>query len=200
MLIAFCNVGFFGTAAIIAGMDVDRDEKSGGIWTPVFLGVMVVMLVTQIMVLGGGGWRKRPLGQNFEAAGDLDGLLTLVGAQLAEDRRHVRFHRRDRNIHLIGDLLVQTPGGETMQDAHLRRGQLGDFRRRLRRFLRLGVAAFIGRPDIAIEHGGQRLDELVHAGGLGNEARRAKLQRPRGDAGRLAGGDHHHRRAGMALA
>ena len=34
--------------------------------------------------LGGGGWRKRPLGQNFEAAGDLDGLLPIAGAQLAE--------------------------------------------------------------------------------------------------------------------
>ena len=58
MLNVFCNVGFFSTAAIIAGMDVDKDENSGGLWTPVFLGVMIVMLVTQIIVLGGGGWRN----------------------------------------------------------------------------------------------------------------------------------------------
>ena len=55
MLIAFCNVGFFGTAIIIAGMDgMDRS----GLWAPVFLGVMIVMLVAQIKVLSGGGWRN----------------------------------------------------------------------------------------------------------------------------------------------
>ena len=54
MLIVFCNFGFFSTAAIISGVDVEEDEKGGGAWTPVFLCLMIISLITQMVLLSKG--------------------------------------------------------------------------------------------------------------------------------------------------
>ncbi|GMH74141.1 hypothetical protein TL16_g06381 [Triparma laevis f. inornata] len=57
LLVVICNIGFFGTAALMAGVNVGEDERGGGVWTIVFLAVMVGALWSQIAVLSnrGGG-------------------------------------------------------------------------------------------------------------------------------------------------
>lgn len=60
ILVVICNVGFFDSAAILAGVNVGGEEKGGGLWTEVFLVGMVIALGTQIAVLSwGGGCEKK---------------------------------------------------------------------------------------------------------------------------------------------
>ncbi|GMH74462.1 hypothetical protein TrLO_g15840 [Triparma laevis f. longispina] len=51
VLVVICNVSFFGTAAILAGVTVGEEEKGGGVWTVLVLAVMVGALWSQIAVL-----------------------------------------------------------------------------------------------------------------------------------------------------
>ena len=50
ILIVICNIGFFGTATLLAGFNAS-DDSSGGYLTIVFLVVMVLLLVTYILIL-----------------------------------------------------------------------------------------------------------------------------------------------------
>ena len=61
VLVVFCNVGFFATAALLAGFHLDFDD---GLLIGVFLVVMVVALVLQILVLSGGGGCLREIRTN----------------------------------------------------------------------------------------------------------------------------------------
>ncbi|GMI14789.1 hypothetical protein TrVE_jg8997 [Triparma verrucosa] len=58
VLVVICNVGFFGAAAIIAGINVEEGEAGGGPWTSLFLAGMVLSLTSHFAVLNSGsGWR-----------------------------------------------------------------------------------------------------------------------------------------------
>ena len=64
------------------------------IWIPAFAGIV-----------GCGVWT---LARQVKALGGDDGLGAVKHAKLSENHRHMGLHRRFGDIHLIGDLFVQT--------------------------------------------------------------------------------------------
>ena len=99
-----------------------------------------------------------------------DGLRARADAELAQDHRHVRLHRRLADAELVRDLLVLVALHHQRQHAPL-----------LRRELRCALGEGIGRgglwrrEDLAVEHGAHDAGDLVQRGRLLDVGRGAEL-------------------------
>lgn len=104
-------------------------------------------------------------------------MRAVPDAELAEDVRHVRLHRRLTEVEPACDLRVRQSRGELLEDLAFAVGEQVELGCRRRRGRRGAHGAFDdatghlgGEQTVAVREGGDGVDELLRLGGLEEEA------------------------------